>query len=296
MEKKITIHNIDPQYAGVGCVFKTDNDKLCVIERETLNALLEKKNALHQKLSGAMYLGNNVDTGSDKVTKARVLLNNDRRDTGSVVVNKNELSSLINSSKRSGVSSNIVLTMQKKIDAMAELQKKSNTENKNLRTRIDELQTKYAKSEKDKEICQNVQGYGQSNSFSDARLKVNQKKKRVRDANAALIIDMAVAEYNVYEIQRTLEEQYNISVSLSTIYRALSVKKDEDKQRLMTLFDSYISEKGNCTREILVDWFEKTRIKKLKLLCQEDYIKKYGADNLPDRDWIILSDAYYQRK
>lgn len=270
MEKNITIKGIEFRYTELGCIFKTDNDSLYVIEQETMDSIIEKKRQLETKLKGSLYLGNNLKVDNEYISKVSMLLNNGNSDTGAVMILKKELVDLMESSKRSGVSSNMVLSMQKRMEKMADTYQASIHENKKLKMRIDELLNMISMNEKEKESCQNAHDSGQSTSFLDAREKMNQKRKDAKDAKAALILDLAVSGYKANQIQSILIEQHETEVALSTIYRALSVRKAEDRQRIVTLYQAYIAGKGKCSLDDVLKWYESTRNKKLKLVSAQD--------------------------
>lgn len=108
------------------------------------------------------------------------------------------------------------------------------------------------------------------------------------DKTAAMIISLAVQRYDVETIQQILSDK----VKPATIYRAISVKEDKDRERILNLYAEYPNEFNGVSEKELIQWFEATRIKKLHLIKKEEFISKYGEAALPEKDKYITEDYY----
>lgn len=206
----------------------------------------------------------------------------------------------LNKLKKQRQSKIMLEDMQKQLDvAIPELQK-ANNNNKKLReelaskdreiyrlkstsTEVEKLQAKVADLQKQLEELK----ASATNRMSKAR-EVKMKKS---DQTASMIISLAVKRYNVETIQQILSDK----VKPATIYRAISVKEDKDRERILNLYAEYPNEFNGVSEKELIQWFEATRIKKLHLISKEEFISKYGEAVLPVRDPFITEDYYSEK-
>lgn len=181
--------------------------------------------------------------------------------------------------------------MQKQLNVAIPKLQEANSENKRLREEmsklrsasieVEKLQAKVADLQKQIEELKS----SATNRMSKAR-KVKMKKS---DKTAAMIISLAVQRYDVGAIQQILSDK---DIKIATIYRALSVREDVDRERVLKLYTEYPETFQGVSKEDLIKWFETNRIKKLHLISKEDFIKKYGETALPEKDKYITEDYY----
>lgn len=115
----------------------------------------------------------------------------------------------------------------------------------------------------------------------------------------ALAICNKIKGFCVSDIVMHLRKQ-SVCVDTATVYRALSVKGDNDKKRIVSVYTTYpeIFEEHGISKEELIHWFESQRISKLHLISQEeldndlvDRLKEYGIQ--PDR---YVKGSYFKKQ
>lgn len=115
----------------------------------------------------------------------------------------------------------------------------------------------------------------------------------------ALAICYKIKGFCVSDIVMHLKEQ-SVYADAATIYRALSVKDDNDKERMVSVFTTYpeIFKENGISKEEFIHWFESQRISKLHLISQKeldndlaDRLKEYGIQ--PDR---YVKGSYFKRQ
>lgn len=296
MEKSLNIMGVETQYSSRGLVYKTSEEGVLAVPAEILDSLVGEINTLRQQLNNSLNRGDLINLNTDKVSRAYGVTNHNNNDTGEVLVPLNEFRNLISSTGTTGVSSNMILGMQKQMEKMREVQEYSNRKNSSLKKQIVELQQEKLKADNEiKELNEMVGSFstvGVSNAFAEARTKSIETRRKSHDANAAKIIDLTVQGYSVYEIQGILADEFDVDINIVTIYRAISVKEDGDRDRVLTLYEDYISQLGDSSKEDILDWFETTRIKKLKLVSKDTFIRMFGAEALPEPDKYIVDEFY----
>lgn len=132
-----------------------------------------------------------------------------------------------------------------------------------------------------------------SKATAAGRAKAQQIRTNKANEQASLIISYTICGLSSDDIQEVFEDFYSKNINKTTIYHVLSVRKDSDRERILSLFKEYQSY-FSCTEEELIAWFEKTRIKKLHLISREEFIKKYGVDNLTKPDKYVSGEYYPQ--
>lgn len=272
------------------------------------------------KISGAVSVvtRGNVETSEVIVSKRAIedLLqsNNAGNVNSSVIINlnnqirslKSQIESLKeeNKSLKQNPSKVAMKDMQKQLDVAIPKLKEANIKNKKLReelerkdmevyrlkntsTEVEELYAKVADLQKKLEASKS--------SVTNRMSKAREVKMKKSDQTASLIIGLAVQRYDVGTIQQILSTKYNKDVKLATIYRAMSVREDNDRQRISNLYAKFPEAFQGVTKEEVIRWFETNRIKKLHLVSKEDFIKKYGEAALPARDPFITEDYYSEK-
>lgn len=115
----------------------------------------------------------------------------------------------------------------------------------------------------------------------------------------ALAISYKIKGACVSDIVMRLKEQ-SVYVNAATVYRALSVKGDGDKERMVSVYTTYpeIFKEYGISKEELIHWFQSRRINKLHLISQEeldgsmvDMLKDYGIQ--PDR---YVNGSYFRKE
>ncbi len=115
----------------------------------------------------------------------------------------------------------------------------------------------------------------------------------------ALAICNKIKGFCVSDIVMHLRKQ-SVCVDTATVYRALSVKGDNDKERMVSVYTTYpeIFEEYGISKEELIHWFDSQRINKLHLISQEDLdndlvdkLKEYGIQ--PDR---YVKGSYFKKQ
>lgn len=115
----------------------------------------------------------------------------------------------------------------------------------------------------------------------------------------ALAICNKIKGFCVSDIVMHLRGQ-SVCVDTATVYRALSVKGDNDKKRIVSVYTTYpeIFEEHGISKEELIHWFDSQRINKLHLISQEnldndlvDRLKEYGIQ--PDR---YVKGSYFKKQ
>ena len=112
----------------------------------------------------------------------------------------------------------------------------------------------------------------------------------------ARILALTVGKDTVKSIQKKLSN----GVSKATIYRAISVSKFEDRERILRLFHKYPQQFNDLTEVILIRWFEVKRIQKLHLWSESELIARFGKkvyENMRklglQKDIGVKIDTYY---
>lgn len=101
-------------------------------------------------------------------------------------------------------------------------------------------------------------------------------------------ISLTVRGMKPKEIVAKLYEDDDIAISGKTVTRAISVKEDDDKERVMkvvSLFPNIFKERG-VTEDAVLQWFSAERIKKLHLVSREELSEEYelkGTEIQPDK-------------
>lgn len=115
----------------------------------------------------------------------------------------------------------------------------------------------------------------------------------------ALAICHKMKGFCASDIVMRLREQ-SVCADTATVYRALSVKGDNDRERIASVYTTYpeIFEEHGISKEELIHWFQSQRISKLCLVSQEDLdndlvnrLKEYGIQ--PDR---YVKGNYYRKE
>ncbi len=115
----------------------------------------------------------------------------------------------------------------------------------------------------------------------------------------ALAICNKIKGFCVSDIVMRLRKQ-SVYVDTATVYRALSVKGGNDRERMVFVYTTYpeIFEEHGISKEELVHWFDSQRINKLHLISQEDLdndlvdrLKEYGIQ--PDR---YVKGSYFNKQ
>lgn len=205
--------------------------------------------------------------------------------------------------------SNVMLEdMQKQLDVAIPKLQEANSEIKKLKEEIFKLKstsTEETSSEnrrlreelasKEKELSELKSislNEKRNNSTAKAREKsIELRSKKSREL-ASFILASIVKGTSVEETRVIASSYFGKEVKPATIYRALSVKEDKDRERILNLYAEYSEQFDGVSKQELIQWFETTRIKKLHLLSKEDFISKYGETALPERDQFITEDYY----
>lgn len=128
------------------------------------------------------------------------------------------------------------------------------------------------------------------------RQKAVEANKRKGMNTGALILAYHFDHLDIEGIIEVMRDYNCINVGRTLIYNTLSVRKDEDRERILSLYKGFPDYFSNVSEEEVIAWFEQTRIKKLHLLSKEEFIEKYGTDKLPDPDKYVSGEYYSQPK
>lgn len=126
------------------------------------------------------------------------------------------------------------------------------------------------------------------------RQKAIEANKKKGMNTGALILAYHFDGLDIKGIVEVMSDYNCINIEQTLVYRTLSVRKDTDRERILSLFRGY-PDYFSCTEEEVIDWFERTRIKKLHLITRDEFIERFGEDKLPDPDKYV-SGEYYPRK
>lgn len=134
-----------------------------------------------------------------------------------------------------------------------------------------------------------------SSNTLKAREKALEVKGKKAKELASIIVSLAMKKYSAEEIREILYSDYSREVKPATVYRAISVREDNDRQRILDLYNSFPENFQGVFEQDIIKWFEANRIKKLHLITKEEFIKKYGEEALPTRDQS-MTDEYFSEK
>ena len=134
-----------------------------------------------------------------------------------------------------------------------------------------------------------------SSNTLKAREKALEVKRKKAKELASIIVSLAMKKYSAEEIREILYSDYSREVKPATIYRAISVREDNDRQRILDLYNSFPENFQGVSEQDIIKWFETNRVKKLHLITKEEFIKKYGEEALPTRDQY-MTDEYFSEK
>lgn len=126
------------------------------------------------------------------------------------------------------------------------------------------------------------------------RQKAIEANKKKGMNTGALILAYHFDGLDIEDIIEVMRDYNCINIGRTLVYNTLSVRKDTDRERILSLFRGY-PDYFSCTEEEVIDWFERTRIKKLHLITRDEFIERFGEDKLPDPDKYV-SGEYYPRK
>jgi len=95
-----------------------------------------------------------------------------------------------------------------------------------------------------------------------------------------------------------IAEEFHAEVAERTVYRAISVREDTDFKRITTILHQFpeIFDSHGVKEPEVLEWFQTQRIKKLKLLSENDVIEGYGRDMLSHIQPDTFVPGYYHRK
>lgn len=128
------------------------------------------------------------------------------------------------------------------------------------------------------------------------RQKAVEANKRKGMNTGALILAYHFDNLDIEGIIEVMRDYNCINVGRTLIYNTLSVRKDEDRERILNLYKGFPDYFSNVSEEELIAWFEKTRIKKLHLITRDEFIERFGEDKLPDPDKYVSGEYYSQPK
>ena len=224
-----------------------------------------------------------ADSLSDTNKKVETLANLFKHEKENVDSLKKE-----NKSLKEAKSSVVSKDMQKQHEIVVTKLKEANSEIKRLKEELAKMRGTL--QEKDNNVANLQKEIDTLKSSAKERMSnARQVKMKKSDQIAAMIISLAVQRYDVGAIQQILSDK---DIKIATIYRALSVREDVDRERVLKLYTEYPETFQGVSKEDLIKWFETNRIKKLHLISKEDFIKKYGETALPEKDKYITEDYY----
>ena len=162
-----------------------------------------------------------------------------------------------------------------------------------LRKQVDSLSNMLVEKSKRKEVVVNdkdLYGVSAQEVFSRTRLY----QKRLLEAQ---IINESMKGLSIAEIQESLKVIRGEEISHMTVYRALSVKLNEDRNRIISLFSDFSDVFSHFTERDVIIWFSKKRITKLKLVSKDAIVCRYGVIALEDyvKDPYVAGDYYSVR-
>lgn len=247
----------DIQFSTLGNIYMTEDELYRLIDVKTLNKLLKQR-------------------------QSKVMLEDMQKQLDVTIPKLQEANSEIKKLKEELVRKNEEIFKLKNTST-----EETSSENKRLR---EELASKEKELSELKSISLNEK---RSNSTMKAREKsIELRSKKSREL-ASFILASIVKGISVDKTRNIASSYFGKDIKIATIYRALSVREDKDRERVLNLYADFPEEFSGVSEQELIQWFETSRIKKLHLVSKEDFISKYGETALPEKDKYITTEAYY---
>ena len=317
-EKKV----LDPNYSSIGVVFKTDSEEYKIVETKALDSLQSQIQELKSYITGSFHRGSITKLNNSNIDGVLSVVTYDKRPTDEVIVKKSVLEGAFQGVNSGSVNNNMILnfsnqiaSLKKEVDKLksenqslkADAPKISNKEIDRLADLCKELNSKLDKSShhayelqlalnnKEKEIKdlnEKLSSQESAPAVSNLQEKAQEARRKKSDELAALILGFAIQGYSATEIKDILESSYNKVVALSTIYSAISVKEDTDRQRIKDLYVKYTHLFNRVTEKDLIRWFDNARVRKMKLIPKSMFQAMFFGTELPERDKYV-TDEYY---
>ena len=136
-----------------------------------------------------------------------------------------------------------------------------------------------------------VKGYSKAVARSKS-IELRSSKSR---QTAAKAIKYIVQGMSMKDVVIALAENEGIHIKLNSLYRLISVTEDDSKEKLLSLMKEFPNEFEGVSEEVVLDWFNKLRAKKLHLMSKDEITESYGDEALTVlTNSGITSDKYVE--